>query len=150
MLLRCALIIALLCTFSTNRLQAQSTTAPEGAPAEVLQVVEHFIAAFNARDLARMLSLTTPDVQWLSIEGEKMSVEAAGVEALRSSLESYFRSVPTARSTIERSLIAGPHVSIWERVRWQGRSGERTQASLAIYELQDGRIRRVWYYPAQP
>jgi len=41
-------------------------------------------------------------------------------------------------------------VSVRERVRWQGKSGERTQSALAVHELQDGRIRRVGYFPAQP
>ncbi len=34
--------------------------------------------------------------------------------------------------------------------RWQGKNGERTQSALAVYEVEEGRVRRVWYYPVQP
>ena len=42
----------------------------------------------------------------------------------------------------------GPYVAIRERVSWTAKSGRRTQTALGVYEVRDGRVRRVWYYPA--
>ena len=41
-------------------------------------------------------------------------------------------------------------VSVRERASWKSKSGEdRSQNAFAIYEVADGLIRRVWYYPSQ-
>jgi hypothetical protein len=113
-------------------------------------VVERFVEAFNRHDVDAMLALAHPEIQWLSVEGEKISVETAGVAALGESMRKYFRSLPSSRSSIEGVVEAGRFVSVRERARWQGKSGERTQSALAVYEVEEGRVRRVWYYPAQP
>ena len=110
------------------------------------QVVERFLEAFNRHDVEAMLALAHPDVQWLTVAGDKISVDTAGQAALRDSMKSYFASLPTARSTFESTMVAGPFVTVLERARWQGKSGERTQAALAVYEVQEGKVRRVWYY----
>lgn len=65
-------------------------------------------------------------------------------------MTSYFRSLPDVRSTIEASFENGPWVTVRERVHWTGASGPRTQASIAVYEIRDGRVRRVWYFPEAP
>jgi hypothetical protein len=33
-------------------------------------------------------------------------------------------------------------------VLWTGKSGRRSQAALGVYEVRDGLVKRVWYYPA--
>ncbi len=110
------------------------------------QVVERFLEAFNSHDVEAMLALAHPDVQWLTVDGDKISVDTAGQAALRDSMKSYFASLPTVRSTFESTMVAGPYVTVVERARWQGKSGERTQAALAVYQVQEGKVRRVWYY----
>lgn len=127
------------------------TALAQGVPeADPRQVVERFLEAFNRHDVEAMLALAHPEVQWLSVDGDKISVETAGQAALRDSMKSYFTSLPSARSTFESILVAGPYVTVVERARWQGKSGERTQAALAVYEVREGKVRRVWYYPAIP
>ena len=37
------------------------------------QIVYGYIAAFNARDINAMLEMVTDDVQWLSIDGDKIN-----------------------------------------------------------------------------
>jgi len=36
-----------------------------------------------------------------------------------------------------------------ERALWQSKKGERSQISIGGYEIQNGCIRRAWYFPAQ-
>ncbi len=49
---------------------------------------------------------------------------------------------------VVRALLTGPYVAIRERVSWTSKSGRKSQAALGIYEVRDGLVQRVWYYPA--
>jgi len=45
---------------------------------------------------------------------------------------------------------AGSRVTAFERARWTNRSGVAvSQAGLSVYELKDGGILRVYYFPAE-
>ena len=35
-----------------------------------------------------------------------------------------------------------------KHAEWQAEGKDKRQSSLCVYELQDGLVRRVWYYPA--
>jgi len=41
-------------------------------------------------------------------------------------------------------------VTFLERASWTSQKGERTQSSVAVYEVREEKIVRVWYYPALP
>ena len=36
-----------------------------------------------------------------------------------------------------------------ERASWAGKEGRKSQSSLAVYEIEAGRVANVWYYPAE-
>jgi uncharacterized protein (TIGR02246 family) len=112
-------------------------------------VVRDFVAAFNAREPERMLALATDDVEWVNVEGAGVSVEAAGKDALRKSLTAYFKSCQTCRSSIEIKAVTANRVAAIESATWTVSGVERSQRSLSVYEFQDGRIRRVYYFPAE-
>lgn len=118
-------------------------SARAGQPGEL---VERYLAAYNDRDVAGMLEFVHPDIQWLSIAGDEVRVEADGAEALGESLRGYFEAVPSTRSSIEAMMVSGNRVSVAERARWESEAGPRSQTALSIYEIAEGRIRRVWYF----
>ena len=129
---------------STAPVAAQQATPEQ-------QVVERFLDAYNRHDVEAMLALAHPEIQWLSVAGEKVAVETSGASALGEALVGYFASLPSARSTIEGILPSGRFVSVWERAHWLAKSGgARSQSSLAVYEVEGGKVRRIWYYPVQP
>ncbi|MFN0156730.1 MAG: nuclear transport factor 2 family protein [Bacteroidota bacterium] len=113
-----------------------------------MATVEALFAAFNAHDTEAMLKLVTDDVVWFTVAGDSMAKDLAGKEELGKWLTGYFRSLPTVVSTMEDAIANGPFVSMRERVRWQGKNGEKTQASIGVYEVVEGKIKRVWYYPS--
>ena len=123
-----------------------------GAPclaAEPHALITSYVDHFNSRDLDALLALAHEDVEWLSVNGAEVTVETRGKEALRASLTSYFASCPSCRSTVEVYQSVGPYVSTVEHAEWKTGAGEtKRQSSLAVYELADGLVRRVWYYPA--
>ena len=114
-----------------------------------LQVVQKLVEAFNAQDVDAMAAQVTEDIEWLSIRGAAISVEAKGKQALREGMASYFESLPTVRSVIESPQISGKYVILRERVHWDQGGSQKSQSSLAIYEIEEGLIARVWYFPAE-
>lgn len=119
------------------------------APKSNDQKVRDFISAFNSREIDTMMSMVSDDIQWLSVAGDKIAVETQGKAALRDSLTSYFTSTPSAKSALEWVQGSEFRVAALERASWTGKSGPKSQSSLAIYEFSDGLIVRVYYYPVE-
>lgn len=113
-----------------------------------LQVVQDQVDAFNRHDVEAMAAQVAPGFVWFSIRGDEMSAEVRGREALAEGMRSYFASLPTVRSQIEEVLVSGAFVTLRERAIWTDGSGqEQSQAALGVYEVRNGLIQRVWYYP---
>jgi hypothetical protein len=92
-----------------------------------------------------MLSQVSEDIAWYSISEEGVDVEARGKDAFRQAMESYFNALPAARSEVEAAVASGHYVSVRERAYW---GGEHSQVALGVFEVRNGLIARVWYYPA--
>lgn len=117
----------------------------------LIKTVREFMDVFNEGNLEKMLTYTAKDIEWLSVAGQKINIEAAGQDALKKSLEGYFKGTEIGKSTMETAYQSGRFVTVRERVRWKSKSGEdKTQASIAVYEFEGEKIKRVWYYPPTP
>lgn len=116
------------------------------------KAVRDFVAASNRHDVDAMLAATEEDFRWIQVVGDKAQTEVVGHVDLRSWLESYFTSTPTAKSEIGPIAVNGAFASTVETASWTSADGSpRTQASTSVYEFApDGRIRHVWYFNAQP
>lgn len=113
------------------------------------QHVRDYVAAYNERNVDAMMAMVTDDVQWLSVLGEKLSVESRGKPKLREGMEAYFKALPSAKSELKWVRETSSRVAALEEATWQGKSGVRTQRSLSVYEFRDGLISRVYYYPPE-
>ncbi len=113
---------------------------PLQALADPLSVFYRMTAAFNAHDVEGMLAHIDDDIQWFSVQGDRMDVEA-----FRGAMEAYFVAIPAARSEIESAVVSGTFVSVRERAFW---GDDQSQVALGVFEVRHGRILRVWYYPA--
>lgn len=112
-------------------------------------VVRAHLADFNAKNVDAMVRRVTEDFAWYNVSGGEMKIETQGRDALRKGLESYFKSLPSAKSEIHMLTTNGRFVSARERALWKTSKGEpRSQNALSVYEVEDGLIKRVWYYPA--
>ena len=127
---------------------AFSAAGAQSSPADSTEVVRGFGDAFDARELDALLALAHPEVEWLSVSGSEIAVETRGREALGESLRGYFASCPSCRSTVEVYQVVGPYVSALEHAEWEKDGARLRQSSLSVYEIVDGLVRRVWYYPA--
>ena len=113
------------------------------------QIVYSYIAAFNARDIDAMLEMVTDDVQWLSISGDKITVEAKSKEVLRTTMVEYFKSCASCRSRLAHTFSSNNRVSALEVAIFQTSKGVQEQRSVPLYEFSNGLIKRVYYFPAE-
>ena len=113
------------------------------------QRVRDYVSAFNKQDLDTMLGMVSGDIQWLSVAGDKITVETEGKARLRESLAAYFKSMPTVKSELEWVQVTASRVAALERASWKSKSGTKSQATLSVYEFRAGLITRVYYYPAE-
>jgi len=111
--------------------------------------VRDFVEAFSRHDPAAMIGLVDDAVQWLGIDGAKIAIEAEGKDALRESMTRYFASCASCRSSIESIETFGSRVVVLEVASWEARGEKRAQRAVAVHEFRDGRILRVYYFPAE-
>ena len=105
------------------------------------EIVGDFIDSYNRHDVEAMMSLVAEDVNWFSVDAAALSIETNDAAELRTFLNDYFKNCKTCRSTVSGLSYKGNTVSFFETTA----SG---QTSLAVYEIEDGKIRRVYYFPA--
>jgi len=124
-------------------------SVPSFADSNRVQQVEQFVAAFNDHNAERMAQYVTEDVQWLSVNGDKITIETSGKENLVAAMSGYFKSCPSCQSQLEDFTVLGSRVSVVEEASWR-RNGElRSQKSLTVYEFSNNLIHRVYYFPAE-
>lgn len=113
-------------------------------------VVEDYVRAYNDKDVDRMTEFMHPDIRWVSVEGDQMITIARGRSELARDLATYFDSPRATRSRLRNWSQSGSYVAVTEIASWRDDAGQRQeQSALSVYQIQDGLIRRVWYYPAE-
>ena len=127
---------------------ADPTPATAEAEAEPIRVVRAYIEAFNAHNIPALAERVSPDFVWFNVTSDRATVEVKGRDSLRKNLGNYFDHTPTVRSEIDGIASAGAYVSFRERATWNTLLGQKSQTSLAIYEVKEGLITRAWYYPS--
>lgn len=137
------MIFITLILFCAPAVYSQEAASPHVA------TVERFVAAFNAQDSEAMAEFVAEDVAWLSISGKEVVVEVEGQRELVKSMNDYFTSCPTCRSELSGILSTPDRVSAVEIAHWQGKTGPKSQRSLAVYEFSEGLIQRVYYFPSE-
>jgi len=112
------------------------------------ELVQRFVSAFNQHDVDAMLELSAPDMRWMSVAGDRISIETSTHDELRTAMTGYFENTPGARAEIRSMSESGPFVHTLEEAFWQSSGAERSQCSMAVYERLDGKLQNVWYFPA--
>jgi hypothetical protein len=139
-----AMSLALVACASGGRIQPPARDADTRVDA-----VRAFVAAFNAQDATRMAALASPQIEWLGVDGRSITIESIGRAELMAEMTDYFRGCPSCRSRIEQVMVGPERVVTLELAYWQGAQGPRQQQSVAVYEFDGERIRRVHYFPAE-
>lgn len=126
---------------------AHGTTAWLTTPEAV--VLRAYLDAFNRHEPDAVAALLSPRVKWYSLDADKLVTDGDGREALRAGLAGYFKSLPDVRSDFLTIEQTGAFLSVRERATWTAKDGSRlSQQSHAVYEIREGLIERVWYFPS--
>lgn len=124
---------------------AMPAIASESALANATRLIE----AFNQHDPDAMATLVANDFELYYFSDGKSELSASGREDLRKQMADYFVANPSVRSVIEGSIDGPRFTSFRERAITIKNNVESSASSLAVYEVADGLILRVWYYPAE-
>jgi len=112
-------------------------------------IVTDYIQATNEKDLEHITALMHEDIEWIQITGSEQQIMAGGRDALLAEIKSMMDSGFEATSALSDIADNGRFVTAIETVSYTRKNGEpATQSANSVYEIEDGIIRRVWYYPA--
>ena len=106
---------------------------PEPGAKEREILVRKFIDAFNRQDPEAMMTMMAPDIQWLSVDGEKISSEGSSREAIGASMKTYFKSCPTCRSRLDGVVATSKRLSAVEIAQWKKGEISKEQRSICFH-----------------
>lgn len=127
---------------------AERAKPPEAA-GDAVAVVNDLMAAFNAHDPQKMRDYWHDDVTWVEITGNQSSVVTSSADQLFNELVAYFEAYPSVSSSLSNVSVNGKYVTAIETPVWEQDGERKSQASIVVYEVTDGKIRRLWYFPPQ-
>ena len=108
-----------------------------------LSVAEELVEAFNRHDAEAMARQVATNFELYYVDEAGASALAiTGRDQLIKEMKGYFESQPSVKSTVLSSMDGPVYVSFREQI-------VGGQSSLAVYEIRDQLIQRVWYYPAE-
>ncbi|MFQ5629313.1 MAG: nuclear transport factor 2 family protein [bacterium] len=98
------------------------------------------VNAYNARDLEAFLATYSSEIELYNQPDELI---LSGMEKMRERYQVRFDSSPALHAAITNRIALGNYVIDRERV--SGLPNGAVLNAVAIYEVQDGLIRRVWF-----
>ena len=114
-----------------------------------IKVIEQYILDYNAGNLSKMLDQMASNIQWMSIDSNKIITETKNKQQLAQALKPYFKGGNSTQSSLIHVFENGNFVSTLEKASWQSNGQMKSQCSIAIYEFEQNLIKNVWYHAAQ-
>ena len=114
-----------------------------------IDILTQYIDDYNQGRLDAMLTVMTADIQWMSINSNKITTETKNKQQLAQALEPYFKGGNSSQSSLMHAFENGNFVSTLEKASWQSNGQMKSQCSIAIYEFDKNLIKNVWYHAAQ-
>lgn len=111
--------------------------------------VSSYVAAFNERDLDTMGAMVTDDIAWFAVDGEDVTVQSRGREAVLTGMEGYFAALPSAKSTVTACHGTATQAVVVETASWESKGEVRSASAPAIYDFDGELIRAVHYFPSR-
>ncbi len=148
MMMRILVAISCLVLIVSCAPDAERSTAQPASGAGV-DVVNGLMAAFNEHDPDKMREFWHSDVTWLEVSGERTSVVTSSAAQLHMELVAYFDSFSSVSASLDNISVNGNYVTAVERPVWEEAGERKSQASVVVYEILDGKVKRFWYFPPQ-
>ena len=104
------------------------------------EIIQQQVIAYNARDLEAFISLHSPTAQLFNLPTGELICE--GEAALRERYQQRFQNENLHADIVNR-IVHGNRVIDHERIR--GMYPDRIVEAVAIYEIENEKIQRVWF-----
>ena len=112
------------------------------------RVMREYLAAYNRHDADRVATHLAENRVWYSVTGDNLSEQIISRAAIRDWLVEHFQSHPKIRSDFLAFAQTGPYITVRERASSLNADGKLVdQQAIAIHEIRDNLIQRVWYFP---
>ena len=128
---------------TVGSLSFADASAQEPDSTSALTVAEALVDAFNQHDPTAMAAMVSGDFELYYVDEDGLAALAlTGPDQLAAEMTGYFASNPSVQSTIADAVDGPAYASFREQI-------VGGQSSLAVYEVREGLIKRVWYFPAE-
>jgi len=101
-------------------------------------IVQRQLNAYNARNIDAFMDTYSDDVELYDFPN---TMTQKGKENMRKGYEGFFKNVPNLYCKIEKRIVIGNKVIDHEKVR----AGTRTLNAVAVYEVENGKIKKVTF-----
>ncbi len=117
---------------------------------EFLELVKRQRDAFNRRDIDALTADLADDYAWFQVQDDGTARQAAAGKAeVAGRMQAFFAAVPYVGSEVDRTFTVGNYIVAEERDTFDTPQGRRTQVTLGVYEIRDGKLRRAWAFPVK-
>lgn len=130
-----------LCILAATAVAFFAVTPPANADTTAESVVQAQLDAYNARDIEAFIATYADDVKLFELP-EKLLSE--GTSPMRERYGKLFKD-ERLHATIVNRIVMGDTVVDHERVRLTFPQGPGTVEAIAIYEVRDRKISKVWF-----
>jgi hypothetical protein len=139
--MRVSVVLNVLCGFVLSLFSICSAETP--ATESAMETARRLLEAFNRHDPDAMASLVSDDFELYYVGDDGTAALALrGPKQLAEEMRGYFAHNTGVRSTVV-GVVDGP---VFVSFREQIAGGA---SSIAVYEVREQRIKRVWYFPAE-
>jgi len=113
-------------------------------------VVQRQREAFTRKDVTAMTAELTDDYGWFRILDDGSAVKSASGKAeVAERMAAFFKAVPYAGSTVDRTMVVGNYIVAEEKDSFDTPQGRKVQITLGVYEFKDGKISKAWAFPVK-
>ena len=120
---------------------ALSTLSPEAA------LVQRQLDAYNAHDLEAFIATYSPEIEIFDISNAS-TAQMTGLEGMRAVYGEMFSTMPNLRCDLGNRIADGAFV-VDREICAMGEPGDPPERAIAIYQVEDNLIRRVWFAPVE-
>jgi hypothetical protein len=124
-------------------------SAPVASPtlSPVAALVQRQLDAYNAHDLDGFLATYSPDIEIFEIT-DAAAPRMTGLAGMREVYGEMFATMPNLRCDLGNRIAEGAFV-IDNEICAMGEPGDPPERAIAIYQVEDNLIRRVWFAPVE-
>ncbi|MSO96680.1 MAG: hypothetical protein EXR11_00460 [Rhodospirillaceae bacterium] len=117
---------------------------------EFAALVQRQRDAFTRKDTTAMLADLADDYAWFRILDDGSAVKSASGKAeVAERMAAFFKTVPYTGSAVDRTMSVGNYIVAEEKDTFETPQGPKTQVTLGVYEIKDGKLRRAWAFPVK-